>query len=382
MSTVQFYADSGFDSKYAFLPVLFYKDTSKPMLIYTHYPGLPDITATIISQLFETTSSRKLMLLPIALSMLLFFIIYKVMNELIINDIAAFIGASFLVTSNYLFCWADDLHQHVYVEVVRWLFVWMAFQLFNKSHFDYPQFACLYVLYFIAIWISFEPVVYLAIVTVGFSWVFKRKLISWPVVVLLTAPVLGFGLHMLQNYVFLGSWEKVYSDMITSAIHRTTGDVGYNELGRPVTFKEIPFAIQILLLRVGKFYWVNGISMLLLLFYVLKQTNKTETKLLITLMVAAVSWHIVMPQHAIIHMFTLRHYAIPFAMIIGIGLIAYRQLLFDLYKSGSWALYVFHLPIILLTVAYGCYEQIYLAVLTYSIYYPAWGKDLKFLFWI
>jgi hypothetical protein len=385
MSTVQFYHDSGFDAGYAYLPVLFYKDTSRPVLVYTHYPGLPDLTATVVSQVTGIMSARKLMLLPIALSMLLFFLIFYTLQLIVRDRLPAFIGAVFLLASNYFICWADDLHQHVYVELVKWLYICLAYRFYNSKKFRAGYFAALFMLYFLAVWISFEPVVFLAIVTLGFSYIFKKKLVSLPNFILLCSPVIGFGLHLLQNYAYLHSWQAVMADMTKAVVHRTSGNVSYNEVGHVLGAADILRAIALLLLRIGKFYWINGLALVALMVFVfrrLKQDNPVLLKVLVVLLLASVSWHFVMPQHAMVHMFTLRHYATAFAIVFGVGMVYYFNYIRVLRHNRSVWLYAVHMPLIIITVVYAGYEQLYLAILKYSLVYPAWGKDLTLLFWI
>jgi hypothetical protein len=114
----------------------------------------------------------------------------------------------------------------------------------------------------------------------------------------------------------------------------------------------------------------------------LKTDNNQLRQVVAVLLVAAVSWHFVMPQHALVHMFTLRHYAMPFAIIFGVGVVYYAAYLKQLKVNKPVWLYAVHVPVIAVCVLYAGYEQLYLSILKYALVYPAWGKDLTFLFWI
>src|SRR6185436_19257520 len=266
LSAARYFHDFGF-TKSKFLPAWNYEgnhDTTKVYGAYTHYPALPDVLAGIYACIFNGNNETVIRIIPVLISLLFFYFIFYSLRILLPDQKAAFISACILVTSNYFVFWADNLHKHQYEELLKWVYLFCLFRYYESGRKNKRMLILLATVYLVEINISFEPVAYLAILTLGFSWIYRRSVVNADNILLLAIPVAGFGIHLLQNYFYLGSWPAVKYDMVEALKNRTTGvDSELNELGRHVgliDYARIPF---ITLNRIERFFLLPGYAFLL-----------------------------------------------------------------------------------------------------------------------
>jgi hypothetical protein len=289
------------------------------------------------------------------------------------ND-ASFIGATVLVLSNYFICWAGDIHQHLYVEFFKWIFVflWWWYLTDSKRKYLLPILA---LCYFAMCLLSFEPYVYIAIVIVGFPLVKKQKLIRWEVALLLLVPIAAFGLRLWLNSLYLGSFHAAINDIAGAYIMRI-GDGG-GELGRKMGVWDYLYLLpETRLRRLGHFYIFP--STMIVLFYILgmiqlKRHNLTIFKMTLIMYAAALSWAFIMPQHALVHIFTLRHIAIFIGLTIGTGLIQYKNIVINHWKNRKYLMLSVHAILIAYSIFYIGVNTIYFVYLKFGILYPHLG---------
>ena len=90
-----------------------------------------------------------------------------------------------------------------------------------------------------------------------------------------------------------------------------------------VKVKEIPSK---LFTRFDRMYFINANSFLILAFLGMRNlyfNNRKHFQIGIILFLASISWAFIMPQHIFIHYFTIRHWGLFFAFIIGTGIFSY-----------------------------------------------------------
>ncbi len=359
-SALHYFHDFGF-GKSCYLPVHGYKGDSNEVgaSAYTHYPALPDILAGLYSKLLDTTNDKWIRIFPVLISVLFFFFIFHFLQTLLPNKEAAFIGALMLVLSNYFIFWADNLHKHLYEEFLKWLYVYVLFLYYrtpkgNKGFLILGGF-----IFILATNVSFEPVTYMAVVTVGMSWIYKRKIFSWENIVLGAMPIIGFGIHFYQNVLYLGSIDAALADMTSAATLRTVGSNSVqNELKRTLGFTDylsIPFSWAN---RIERYFLIAGPAFFFFAYLGLKELKKVNKELFqlgIVLLLATLSWNVFMTQHSLVHSFTTRHVGIFYGFVIGYGLLKYYELLkrdwngVVLYKKGLHVVFIAYILVMLIS---------------------------------
>lgn len=387
-STAMFYKDFGLVDRTCLLPVFNYKgdgDTlknvahpEKSVLVYTHYPALPDMLGATYSYVLNTKSDQWIRIFPILISIGFFFFIIKFCNRFIEDHRAAFYSILIILLSNYFIAWADTLHKHLYEEFIKWGFVYLLYDYYKKGK---PQgyFWLLVLLYIVVANVSFEPIVYLAVVCIGFCWIFDRKILNWETVVLGLASILGFGLHLYQDYLYFNhSWEAVYKDMHTAVAERTTGvegdpksDMGKLSLGN---YLEIPFSW---FNRLERAFLIPGWAMLVFGFLAMKKYyygNRELFYVCLTIFAATISWSIVMPQHFTVHLFTVRHWGIWMALLSGVGIVEYMRLLKQNFKVDQWYWKTAHVVFIGYIVVMLLSQQVFDLYLKNGFLYPLLGR--------
>jgi len=377
-SAAKYYNEKGFSTN-EYLPTYNYQDTIiGNELLYTHYPPLAEWIGGLTTKITGSFSEYVLSLLPTLLSILLFFLIYKVIDDITGYPTESFIAASCLVLSNYYLGWASDFHQHVYIEMGRWLFVWIWWK-YLKGTTSKLAIPLLMLIYACICFVSFEAYVYIAIIAVGFAWVMTKKIIRWEIIALLLVPILMFSLRMYINYNHFHDWAITIEDFKHAYATRTGITESYSELGRKMTLYDyLIFLPQTRFIRLGHFYLFPSavvIALCILGLIKIKALNKTLYQLCLTVYFASISWTILMAQHALIHIFTLRHLAIFVALTMGFGLMAYREkLIFDFQKKNK-TMFILHVLMISYSIIYFGINTFYFLYLKYGFLYPKLGTS-------
>ncbi len=360
-STAMYTYDYGF-AKSKGLPVWKYKGDSDTtnIAVYTHYPSLPDDLAGVYAKIFNTKSESVIRIIPVLISLAFAALIFYVLNLFYKDKALASISGCIILLSNYFIFWADNLHKHQYEELLKWLFVGLIYIYYEGGKKQRMLLFWMILIFIVNANISFEPIVYMAVVTVGFSIIYDKTLFSKETILLGLAAVSGVFIHLLQNYLYFGSVELVYKDMADVATLRAVGagnNVEQNELKRSLTwfdFANIPNLIQ---MRLERVFLIPGPAFFVFAYLAFKKFKKEHTKLysiLIVLLIASVSWLLLMTQHATVHCFTIRHFGIFYAVAIGVGLKEYYTLYQTKIKHITWMLilhYIFITYIVCMMVA-------------------------------
>jgi hypothetical protein len=360
MSAVRYFYDFGFwESKLR--PIHGYKgDVAQKdrSVVYLHYPAMPDILSGVTAKVFGTTDERALRLFPILISMFIFWFIYWFMSQLYGPRVGFVSGTAFFL-SQVFFIWADNLHQHVYFEFAKWMLVFGLFKYYFTKR-SAPLLGALFLLCLFMSHISFEFYVWAAACVVGFSIANEKgfkKIISKETVLLGTAFVLGFAIHIYLNNLYLGSWDAAITDLKDSFLHRT-GTVCEEGVQCGLSIADrLSFPVKALN-RIERFYIIPGYAMIFLGFLALKRLRterKDIYKLCLITLASSFSWYIFMPQHALNHSLVARHASVFFTLTVGLGLFEYWKVLKshwqgpDTYKKFLHASFILYIVAMMLT---------------------------------
>jgi len=377
-SASRYYLEHGF-TKNSGLPVYEYNDDNPANdYVYSHYPPLSEWLGGLWANILQEYDAVYIGLFPLLLSVLLFFLIYKILGEFLQEPRAAFIGASLLVLSNYFICWADDIHQHLYIELLKWLFVygwWMYLKTEKKNLLIY---FLLCLSYFAMCLLSYETYVYTAIIVVGFSFVIRKQVFRLDVFVLLLVPVLAFSLRLYVNYLYFGSWDAMVSDMYNAMLERTVGGGSkQNELGRAMTLHDYIWLLpKTRLHRLGHFYIFPSfviIGLGILGFLQVKKKSAQLFKIVLVVYLASLSWLFVMPQHALIHIFTLRHIGLFLGLVLGYGILRYKEMIITHYREKKYIYMTLHSVVLGYSFLYAMINTFYFVYLCFGWAYPSFG---------
>lgn len=361
------------------LPTYKYTDTiAGNEFVYTHYPPMAEWVGGVFAKLTGHYDFQAVSWIPLCLSVVLFFMIYHILSVWLGNNIASFVGASLLVLSNYFIAWADDVHQHVFVEFYRWAFVylWWLYLTVKKNHLLIFVLALCYAMMSLH---SFEPYVYIAIIIIGFPIALRQKFIRWEVGLLLAVPIVCFIFRLWLSSRYLGSWEAMMQDMILAYKHRTGSDDRWSEIGRVMSLWDyVNFLPETRLHRLGHFYSFPSLVIVMLGILGLTELRRLDNsmyRIAIVIYIAAISWIFVMPQHALIHIFTLRHIGIFIGLVCGLGILKYKNIIAAHLLKKDYLLLSVHAVILAYSGTYFAINTVYFLYIKYGWCYPRFGMD-------
>lgn len=368
-SAILFFKDHGFKKSYL-RPMHNYTQTRSinDAKAYTHYPALPDILSGLYAVILDTNNEALIRIPPTILSLIMLIFVWLVLQSMIFDQKLRVISFCGLLLSNYFISYADSLHKHIYEEFLKWSFLCLLIYYY-KGHFKLIENQIvesdkktritigllLSLVVFLAGHSSFEPITYIAVTVIGFSWVFERKVFTPLNVFLGLASIGSFISHLYLNALYLGSWDAAISDITNSLNHRTLG----KDSGKDY-FTFVDFFLNIFrpLNRAERMFLIPGWAYAIFCFFGLKNLKKqhnTTFKLLLVLLLASYSWAILMPQHSFIHPFTVRQFGIFITLSFGLSVYAYYDLLkikfvhFSIYAKSFHCLLIAYTLVMILT---------------------------------
>lgn len=357
-SAVQYFNDSGLAKTYG-LPVHYYKvplkDSTFTVTAYTHYPALPDLLAYGYSQLLRSQKEVMLRLPMIAISMFYAFLLFVFLSQIIENKQIAWLSWLLIIISNYYLGWSDSLHKHVYEELLKCVFILLLIRYDQK-----PRQRILFGLFLtmlIVANVSFEPIVFLAVVCVGYSWYKYKTIFTAITVIPAIAAVLGVALHFFQNIGYFGSLDAALLDLSETARLRAAGI----ETSGPMVKLEQTFGLQqwlslpfVWLNRAERFFPIPAFALIAMSIFAYRRCkqniSKTQQTWSILLLIASFSWYLVMAQHAYVHAFTMRQAGLFYALISGTILYYFWQELKATYNDSRRIKFALGLLILLYAV--------------------------------
>lgn len=340
LSSAWYFKDSGF-TQTAFLPVHEYKVQTAVPAVYTHYPALPNILAGATAVVLNTYDESLLRLLPVLLSLLMALLIYKVLHRLLPDKRVALLATILLYASNYFIAWADNLHQHLYGELLKWLSIAVMMEYYEKGRKHLRWLLILCAIMLIQVNISFEQPVFLGILVTGFAWHYQRNIFTRETVLLFISLCAGFILHIYQNKVYFGSWQLAVDDLTHAFVYRTTGQQAMQGGHAEEAFTWVQWLSLPVdwLNRMERFFVLPGWFVLVVYILYYKKIHAPGQKslqLLWVFLAASIAWSVVMPQHAFIHSFTAKHFAVWYAPVAASGLFYLYQHFKNEYREMLW----------------------------------------------
>lgn len=376
ISSAWYFLDSGF-TQTAFLPVHEYFTMSRTPIVYTHYPALPNILAGVVATVTQSRSEGVMRIFPLLISVLMLVMMYKVLHRIFSNALLANGAFVLLVLSNYFIAWADNLHQHLYGELLKWVSVWLLLDYFSQPTKRIKSLLLLYGIMLLQVNISFEQAVFLGAMSAAASWFYERSLFNSLTIGLFLSLVVGFMLHFMQNVLHFGSWQVAFDDMFGVLKYRTTGSAEGVHTGSEASFQtwEMIKLPMVWLNRMERFYLLPGWFVLVLYIYFFKQIHQqlAVSKMIWILLIASVSWSLLMPQHAYIHNFTGKHFAIWYALVATLAV--YHYACFLRQRFSTLPVYYKALNVILVLYAIGMFltQHVYELYLKFGLLYPMLG---------
>lgn len=328
-SAIRYFHQFGFlESNFRPMHVYSTPEQKKDAKAYTHYPALPDVLMGGWSVLTNSENEFVMRLFPMLLSVFFFFFIFYFLDYWLPNENAAFISGILLVISNYFIAWADTFHKHTFEEVFKWLFVHGILYFFLKRR----SLGLLVVLFAASILyanISFEVIVFFAAFSIVMSAYFEsglKKILSPMNVSLGLGFVLGFALHFYLNMKYYGDFQLAKSDLWGAFLERTNQCDNATICGMTLLdYIKMPLTY---LSRIERFYIIPGFAVVYLAYLALSKMKTDDLdryRIGVALLVASLSWAIVMKQHAWVHVFTCKQSGIFWAWISGYGIVEYIE---------------------------------------------------------
>lgn len=343
-SAVLHFKDSGLASTKA-LPVHYYKvpvaDTGLHPVAYTHYPALPDVLAYGYSVVLGTVDESALRCVMVLISLLYAWLLWQVLRRIINDEKILLWSWVMLILSNYFIGWSDSLHKHVYEEFFKALFVLILLLYHEKPH--WLKIAGMTLVMVVAANVSFEPLVYLAVVCVAYALYNKKGLFSVITIFPAIGAVVGVLLHFYQNVLYFGSFELALADITETAKLRTAGiEVSgiHKKLESPFGWQQFISLPVIWLTRIERFFPVPAFAVLIMWYFVRHELTLHMGKLWkrwsLILFLASFSWCVVMSQHAYVHSFTMRQAGVFYALFAGPVTCLFFMKLRTGFRSWSW----------------------------------------------
>ncbi|MEO6882492.1 MAG: hypothetical protein ABI199_00555 [Bacteroidia bacterium] len=382
-SAALYFYDYGF-RKTSFLPVQNYKgdgvitDSTK---VYTHYPALPAIIAGITMKITHSKSEIYLRIPPLLISFFWFFLIFKLLIDFLPDKKWAIIAGIILVLSNYYIAWIDSFHKHCYEEFLKWLFVYLIYLYHERKQKKTFLLVVLALIFIIIANVSYEPILFLGFVTIGFSHIYKKTFFGKEVFILGFAAIIGFGIHFLQCYFYFHSLPETLSDLKGAFLNRTIGggNEQTHELHHAIHFFDLIKLISFdWFNRIERFFLIPGWAFLVLCILGFRKAKKGNSKLfliLITLLIASLSWSVFMTQHSLVHIFITKQIGVFYALMLGYSLpIYFENLKKSFSSSGKIPLRLFHIGFLSYIFVMAASQQIFDLYIRYGFAYPYFGK--------
>ncbi|MFP5519898.1 MAG: hypothetical protein ACLGGX_08340 [Bdellovibrionia bacterium] len=362
-SAVQYFYEHGlWESKLR--PVHRYdpQNGSPHLRVYTHYPALPDVAVGIWSKLIDSTDIRWVRVFPFLLSLGWLFLMWKFLGTFLGDTPQRWVGFCLLVVSGYFIPWADSIHKHPWEEFSKWLFTLLLFYYYTKGR-SFWILGLLGVVAFFTSHTSFEPIVYIAVLVVGFSMVFEKSwwkgFLSRESWFLGFCFVLGFVSHIYLNALYFGSWQLALNDLHEALAHRTANCPDPALCGMSfLDHLQIPLVANS---RIERYFIIPGIAMFYfcwLAYKKLKTIDTTKAQLFLVFLAASFSWYFFMKQHAWVHHFVGKQSGLAFGIAMGVGGLQYLQNLKERWKGLSLSLKSLQVLFITYIVAMALTQQV------------------------
>lgn len=301
-----------------FLPVL---QPQVPALqkAYTHYPPLTQIVFALPRVLFglDALAFPRAMALVFSFLNLLFW--YLCVRRFSGSGELAFLSGLFFLSNPYFIYGIDGISQLSLADALRSMILFLFIRLRDEPGAGRRRtLAVLWVLCTALSLATYEYIIWLSLFFALFGVFFREqgRPSKRDLCVLLSAPVAGFILHLLQNAWYFGSLAGALRDLGRSALERIaqSSDIPVAGLTLKSWFREV------IVHNISLAFVFNIFLLLVIVFiaYLLHQQNKPDTRqhharlarFFALLLVCGVSWYVCFPAHSLAHVyvyFLVRH---------------------------------------------------------------------------
>lgn len=313
-----------------FLPV--FDISAGPSPAYTHVPPLPDILNGVWRAVFHTESLRFFRSISLVFSYLDLLCWYFFVAILTSSPAFGLLAGLFYATNTLFIFGMDSLHTMCYANTLLSAFLCGCAFLARPSRYKPLITVLLWVLYFLQSLTTYEYVIFTGLFLVLFKRLIisdKRALTKRDIGFLLTAPVAGFALHLLQNAWYFGSLSAAITDMKSIALQRML-----NSSDSAVALNFLSWFNLVVLKNFSDVFLFDYMSLFLMAFIGVagyhftkgrsRQRAYTGSCVFAILLVCGFSWYIAFPSHSIAHAFVrflARH--LVFAASIGYATLIY-----------------------------------------------------------
>jgi len=298
-----------------FLPVLYVGAMTDPPSYYTHYPPLP----YVVNGLIQIVGIRSLAVMRVLCGLLCIAGLIGMYLAFAphVGPFPAVCGLGFIATTGYFFTYGIGLHQHVYN--IFFLGVFLLFFL-RGAHADRAPawwWAVCWAALLLESLTSFEFILW----PQAFAWVYVlcagRIRHCWRQLLLLaTAPVVGVGLHFLQNVWAMG-WSWAVADAVDAFRRPGRGPAQ----DRWAILRRVPEFVLSHSARL--YYWPwTVLPVLGAVWFVLTGRENDESPslrkagpLLLGAVAGSVTWYLFMPIHTVKHPHTMSQ-LLPLVMLV------------------------------------------------------------------
>ena len=223
-----------------------------------------------------------------------------------------------ILTPSFIF-FADSLYAYTWFFLFNWYFLHRILDL--KQEVEVVKRISLYrwateffFIGFIASWFSIDAIIpLLSIGLITFFVIPNGIRFKYGLILAAAAPLgefIGFGLHILKNAAVLGGVGAAFNDMFSAFLNRTGQNSNYvltRHLGKLIIGFPWFFTVPVIILAICG--WYKKFT---------EDRDRFWVGLFCATLVGALSWQIMMKQHAMIHDLTLRHAEL--FIVFGFGL--------------------------------------------------------------
>ena len=303
--------------KFGFIRCRFLRITTpqidRPMNFYTHMPNLHEIAYGLLSKILRTDSLKLFRLFAIIVSCFILFLWFYLMRKLF-DDTFAILCLFFFATNPLFINFADSVSRYLSMELCRILAIICFVKLFENNNKQKILLILMWLMVFVISLLDYAYVVVVWVFMFGYSLLFKKHLRKRYWLLLMSASILAFLLHFLQNAWALGGIENAYNDLFGAFLRRTVGK-GKSEIPQAMfTFKnwlKLSFLVK---LKIADMFNKRLLVLPVLVFSVIFfrfsrfKISKdkyialvTMLKLLILFFISGISWWVLFVQQSWVH---------------------------------------------------------------------------------
>lgn len=178
-------------------------------LYYTHYPFGYLLPPAILMK-FGIENRFWFRFMEIIFSLTGLFFLYWAFILILKSRLAAFLGILFYSASTVFLDYADGLTASPLEELLRPLIITLSILSFKKPEWKYFN-KLIWFLYFIFSISSYDSTFFIFAWLIGIDFIMEKKINFKKWLFWISAPVLAFGIQIIQNYLYLG-WHDMFND--------------------------------------------------------------------------------------------------------------------------------------------------------------------------